>query len=214
MDALLGEARALAMGGQTYAALARYRRIVQRYPDNSDGWLELGVLLERLMEVDGALEAYETCAQRLESQGRQGEAAQVRARSARLDATARNDVRTLQGRVGRSPQDPLAHTRLAEAYLARGMVKEALGEFQEVVRLAPRDAAFAYEKLGEIFERLRKPAASIAVWYRNAGEAYCQRGELADAVRAYEAALRHVPTDKAVRAALEELYTELSRSES
>ncbi|MBM3463772.1 MAG: tetratricopeptide repeat protein, partial [Armatimonadetes bacterium] len=69
-------------------------------------------------------------------------------------------------------QDARVHTLLGIAYMQKNMDKEAIGEFQEVVRLAPTEAAFAYEKLGEIFIRGGKPPQSTIVWFRNAGDLY------------------------------------------
>jgi tetratricopeptide (TPR) repeat protein len=117
-------------------------------------------------------------------------------------------IRFLKGALD-SPagaQDARVHTLLGIAYMQKNMDKEAIGEFQEVVRLVPNEAAFAYEKLGEIFHRGGKPAQSTVVWFRNAGDLYLRNEQFRDAVRAYEMILQFEPRNKDVLNRLAEIY--------
>lgn len=99
------------------------------------------------------------------------------------------------------------HMALGRAYMAQGKDKEAIGEFQEVVRLAPNEAAQAYEMLGEVFIRAGRPPQTTVVWFRNAGELFMQRQQMADAIRTYERILEFEPRNKDVLVRLGEIYS-------
>lgn len=122
-------------------------------------------------------------------------------------------IKYLKGALDSSTgaQDDRVHTLLGIAYMQKGMDKEAIGEFQEVVRLAPNDAAYAYEKLGEIYRRTRPTASSV--WYRNAGDLYLRNEQYQEAVRAYEVILQSEPRNKDVLSRLAEIYTQLGMSD-
>lgn len=105
------------------------------------------------------------------------------------------------------------HMYMARAYMAAGKNKEAITEFQEVVRIAPNEAANAYEMLGEVFIKAGRPPKSTVVWFRNAGELFIQRGELEDAVRTYERILEFDPQNKEVLIKLGEIFSQLGNVE-
>lgn len=98
------------------------------------------------------------------------------------------------------------HMLLGRAYMHKGMDKEAIGEFQEVVRLAPNEAAQAYEMLGEVFIRAGRPPQTTVVWFRNAAELYLKREQREDAIRTYERILAFEPHNKEVLVKLGEIY--------
>lgn len=98
------------------------------------------------------------------------------------------------------------HMAMGRALMASGKEKESIGEFQEVVRLAPNEAASAYEMLGEVFIRSGRPPHTTIVWFRNAGELFVQRREFADAIRTYERILQYEPDNKDILVRLGEIY--------
>jgi tetratricopeptide (TPR) repeat protein len=85
-----------------------------------------------------------------------------------------------------NPDDAKTRTLLGQVYMQEGQEKEANGEFQEVVRLSPDEAAYAYEMLGEINVKTGKITPGTVSWFKNAGDLYSRNEQYEDAVRAYE----------------------------
>ena len=56
----------------------------------------------------------------------------------------------ISGPAGGRASHPQVHTMLGIAYMQKSQDREAFGEFQEVVRLTPNEAAFTYEKIGRV----------------------------------------------------------------
>ena len=115
-------------------------------------------------------------------------------------------ISCLQKSLEFNPSDSKTHTLLGQVYMQMGNDNEAVGEFQEVVRLAPDDAAYAYEMLGEIFIRKGKPPQSTIVWFRNAADLYLRNKQMEEALRAYERILSIEPDNKDVLKRLAEVY--------
>ncbi len=105
------------------------------------------------------------------------------------------------------------HMALGRALMAQSKDKEAIGEFQEVVRLAPNEAAQAYEMLGEVFIRAGRQPQTTVVWFRNAGELYMQRKQMVDAIRTYERILEYESRNKDILVKLAEIYASEGRTE-
>ncbi len=101
------------------------------------------------------------------------------------------------------------HMAMGRALMMDNKNKEAISEFQEVVRLASSEAASAYELLGEVFLRIGRSPQNTVVWFRNAGELFVQRNELSDAVRAYERILEFEPRNKDILVRLSDIYVTL-----
>lgn len=100
-----------------------------------------------------------------------------------------------------------AHMAMGRALMEDNKNKEAISEFQEVVRLAKSEAASAYELLGEVFLRIGRSPQSTVDWFRNAGELFVQRSEFTGAIRAYEKILEFEPRNKDILVRLGEIYS-------
>lgn len=98
-----------------------------------------------------------------------------------------------------------AHMSLGQAYMKLSMDKEAIDQFQEVSRLAPQEAAQAYEMLGEIFAR-KKGRQNTKVWFQHAADMYVKKELLSDATRAYLRILDLEPENRDIIHSLGELY--------
>ena len=119
-------------------------------------------------------------------------------------------IQHLEPGVESDPSNPEGRLALGQAYLKKGMDREATGEFQEVVRLSPEEAAFAYEMLGEIFFRGGKPPHTVLVWFRNAAQLYHKNQKYPEAIRIYEKILTLQPEQKESLAHLADIYVELN----
>ena len=105
-----------------------------------------------------------------------------------------------------------AHMFLGKAYMQLGMDKDAIDQFQEVSRLAPQEAAQAYEMLGEIFARKKgRSVQNTKVWFQHAAEMYVKKEQLNDAIRAYLRILDLEPENKEILHSLGELYAKLDK---
>lgn len=105
-----------------------------------------------------------------------------------------------------------AHMSLGKAYMNLGMDKEAIDQFQEVSRLAPQEAAHAYEMLGEIFARKKgRSVQNTKVWFQHAADMYVKKDLLADATRAYHRILDLEPDNRDIIHALGDLYAKQDR---
>lgn len=125
-----------------------------------------------------------------------------------LEGKAEDAINWLRPSLDLDPSRWDTHMAMGRAYMAANRDKEAIGEFQEVVRLAPNEAAQAYEMLGEVFIRAGRPSQSTVVWFRNAGELFVQRGELRDAMRTYERILQFEPRNKDILIRLATIYAD------
>jgi tetratricopeptide (TPR) repeat protein len=105
------------------------------------------------------------------------------------------------------------HMALGRVYMARENLRESIGEFQEVLRLAPEESAQAYEMLGEIFVRQDRDQTRITPWFRNAADAYLKKNNLKDACRVYERMLQIDPNNKEVLNLLGEYYGRLGQKD-
>lgn len=68
------------------------------------------------------------------------------------------------------------HSMLGAIYHSRGKTNKAIGEFQEIIKLSPEKASFAYEALGDIFAKDNKKNEALSN-YNNAAGGY-HRGNL------------------------------------
>ncbi len=125
-----------------------------------------------------------------------------------LEGKAEDAINWLKPSLELAPSRWETHMAMGRAFMATGQDQKAIGEFQEVVRLAPQDAATAYEMLGDVYLRMGRPSQSTAVWFRNAGELFTQRGQLRDAMRTYERILAFDPNNKDILIRLADIYSD------
>jgi tetratricopeptide (TPR) repeat protein len=110
-----------------------------------------------------------------------------------------------QDTVEKCPNNPRARTCLGLALMDTGNVPEAIGQYEQAVRLKP-DYAEAHSNLGIALLRARRPQQAVAECaeavrikpdyveaYGNLGNALLQTGKLPEAMAAYEQALKLQP---------------------
>jgi tetratricopeptide (TPR) repeat protein len=117
-----------------------------------------------------------------------------------------DSIKYLRACLDMNPQDATVHAALGTAYMKKGRDNEAVGEFQETVRLAPADAAYAYEMIGEIYLREGRTPQSSIVWLRNAGDLYLKKNRVDDTIRVCERILDFEPRNKDVLDRLIDIY--------
>lgn len=121
-------------------------------------------------------------------------------------------IQHLEPGVEADPSNPEGRLALGKAYLKKGMDREAIGEFQEVVRLSPEEAAFAYEMLGDIFFRGGKPPHTVLVWFKNAAQLYQKNQKFQDAIKIHEKILTIQPEQKESLSHMADIYVELNET--
>ncbi len=154
--------------------IAQMQRKLSKYPDEADGYADLGTALRAM--------------------GRNKEALEPLREAARLqpgDAQVQNNLGTVLGSLGDldeavdhfqqalrlRPDYFAAYMNLASAHRLRGDLTEAATAYQAAVRLRP-DSADAHDKLGSI---------------------YAQQGDLTQAISQFESALQIDPKNPAAQ---------------
>lgn len=106
------------------------------------------------------------------------------------------------------------HMALGRAFMIKEAYKDAIGEFQEVLRLTQEDGqeaqAQAYEMLGEVFVRQGRPPAATITWFDRAALLYVQKQMFNEACRAYGRIVEVDGSNKEALNSLGELYTRLN----
>jgi tetratricopeptide (TPR) repeat protein len=117
-------------------------------------------------------------------------------------------IQYLRACLDLSPEDAQIHMALGQAYMRKSLDKEALCEFQEVIRHDPSEAAYAYEMLGELHIKRGGNPQGIVAWFRKAADLYVKNNQLDDTIRVYERMLSFDPRDKDVLNKLGESYAQ------
>lgn len=114
--------------------------------------------------------------------------------------------------AGRAVESAVAQMRLAELRIARGDLSGARRGLRRAVRITPRDAA-PWQLLGEVYERLNVPRRAAAC-RASAAAALRDRGDTADAVETYRAAIKLCPGAWRIRYDLAALLAATGRSDA
>jgi tetratricopeptide (TPR) repeat protein len=107
-----------------------------------------------------------------------------------------------------SPEDAQVHMALGQVYMRKSLDKEAVCEFQEVIRHDPAEAAYAYEMLGELHIKRGGNPQGIIAWFRKAADLYVKNNQLDHTIRVYERMLSFDPREKDVLNKLGESYAQ------
>ena len=125
--------------------------------------------------------------------------------TARRNLAYRSELSLWEDTATKRPLNPAAHSGLGMALAAAGRRPEAIGEFEEVLRLLPDDVA-AHVALGNLLSEAGRPAEGLEHLatalrlrpddpeaHQNRGAVLDRMGQTEAAVREYELALRLKP---------------------
>jgi tetratricopeptide (TPR) repeat protein len=173
---------ALAFKDDTKGALAAYQKAVVLDPDNAEGWIWLGILLEHTGELAQAEEAYRKVLALAEAHQNQEEQAwavgnlglvyKIRGELDKAEEMHRKAL-ALDEALGRKEGMANQYGNLGNVYQTRGDLAQA----EEM-----------YNKSLEISEALNLKETTASI-YGNLGEVYRTRGDLAQAEEMYRKAL-------------------------
>ena len=117
----------------------------------------------------------------------------------------RSDLAMQFGEVAQRPNDPLAHYNAGVALWKAGWIQEAIGQYQQALKIDPDLAGVHYnlgvaleavgraqEAMGHYEEAVRLKPDYVAAYY-SLGNAFEKAGRLQDAMENYEQALRLKP---------------------
>lgn len=123
-------------------AAARFRKVVERYPAQYEGYFNLGLTLLKKGEVDPAIAALEKAAevnpQSVDSFFALGEAYFAKGRSERAQES-------FAKALALNPESPLAHYNLGLVFYRLGKNEEALASFEKSIALKPDNASAHYQ---------------------------------------------------------------------
>jgi tetratricopeptide (TPR) repeat protein len=190
----LDEARALRS-----SVLAAYREATRRRPDDAEAHLDLGDVLRKRDDHDGAIAAYRE-AIRLKPDDEKARQRLIRELNEKGE---RDGVIAIHREViRRRPDDPEGHINLADELLDRGDVDGAIAEYRDAHRLRPDDEK-AREKLFSALDRKKDYDGMIALlreairrhpdafdFHRRLGGVLFSKGDLDGATPEYKEAIR------------------------
>lgn len=170
--------------GDRLGALRLVHGILRVVPDHLSGWLRVAEGLSALGHVKEASEALRVLASKLHEMKRDGEFRLVAERLLYHDAS--------DGAVAR---------RLAQSYLAEGLIEEALPALRVACRAAPRDL----ELLGILRDALVKLGHedNAVVVLKGMARIYDSAGHLTERDACYDQILELTPDDESVRQAMD-----------
>jgi len=96
------------------------------------------------------------------------------------------------------------HKKLGLLYTQQGRYSDAVGEYQEALRLTPEDANI-YENLGHIFYKEHKDERALQ-WLDKACDIYSKTGDLENEIKIYEYMLKIRPEDHDIMGRLRHFY--------
>jgi|GEM_PF-4036844 len=109
------------------------------------------------------------------------------------------------------PSDFDIHSMLGRIYNEEGKIKEAVGEFQEVIRTSPEKASFGYESIGDIFSKDPKKKNEAVTNYNNAAALYKKEDYIEKEAEVYNKILAIDPQNAKALSALGDVLIKLDR---
>jgi tetratricopeptide (TPR) repeat protein len=155
--------------GRYNDAVDLYREAVELDPDFASAYAALGAAYSSFIfrERELAAENFDAALARLDRVGRR-ELNFIRAQHAAFLGRVDEQVHYLELHLEEYPDDPSAHFNLGSSYRDRGQLERCVGEFEEVLRVAPRNAA-AMINLATCLSGMGEDQKAIAA-YREAFE--------------------------------------------
>jgi tetratricopeptide (TPR) repeat protein len=128
--------------GKYDEAADRFRKVIERYPAQYEGYFNLGLTLLKKGEVDAAITALEKAAetnpQSIESFFALGEAYFAKGESEKAQES-------FSKAIALNPESPLAHYNLGLVFYRLGKNEEALAAFEKSIALKPDNASAHYQ---------------------------------------------------------------------
>lgn len=87
-------------------------------------------------------------------------------------------IQIYRGILERDRDDWRGHLALGECYFKENRITDGLGHFQEVARLAPREAGPAYLARAELLLQQGEPENRAALWFRHAADCFLKKSEM------------------------------------
>jgi tetratricopeptide (TPR) repeat protein len=128
--------------GKYDEAAERFRKVIERYPENYEGYFNLGLTLLKKGEVDPAIAALEKAAelnpQSVESLFALGECYFAKGEIEKAE-------QSFSRAIALNPESPLAHYNLGLVFYKLGKNEEALAAFEKSIALKPDNASAHYQ---------------------------------------------------------------------
>lgn len=141
-DEDMAAASDLFRAGRYDEAVARFKKVVDKYPSNYEGYFNLGLTLLKKGEVDPAIAALEKAAEinprSVESFFALGEAYFAKGESEKA-------LESFSQAITLNPESPLAHYNLGLVFYKLGKNEEALAAFEKSITLRPDNASAYYQ---------------------------------------------------------------------
>jgi len=128
--------------GKYDEAIERFKKVIDKFPSNCEGYFNLGLNYLKKKEVDAAITALEKAAeinpQSVESYFALGEAYFAKGESEKA-------LQSFSRAIALNPESPLAHYNLGLVFYKLGKNEEALAAFDKAVALKPDNPSAHYQ---------------------------------------------------------------------
>ena len=128
--------------GKFDEAIERFKKVIDKFPSNYEGYFNLGLSYLKKKEVDQAITALEKAAeinpQSVESLFALGECNFVKGESEKA-------LQNFSRAIAINPESPLAHYNLGLVFYRLGKNEEALAAFEKSIALKPDNASAHYQ---------------------------------------------------------------------
>lgn len=197
-------------------------RIIELAPDDQDSMLDLVKVYRQAREFDRAIALLTKLAEKNPAREREvyNQIAEIKTEAGKGDEA----IEWSQKALAKSPNDPVAHERLAERFADLKQFDQAIAAYQRVIELDPRNfkAYFAlaalceydghYRQAIDLYLRLLRQATDDDQLVRAAGKAFILEeaegtlGELEKVIAPLSTILAHKPVYRRILVSLYERY--------